>query len=137
MFFKKYLCHILFFTISVVLTIIWFHSGSIIALGESGIPFYDLGNVFKFYGHAWSPVALGFYPGSGLTEYTFFGLGIPLYILHFPGFLIQALFFFFLLLGIFEGAYFFFTSKVKGYFPNDLSFVLVSSLFYGFNLISL
>lgn len=129
--------HLLFLILSFVLTYIWFQKGLLIALGESAIPFYDLSKVFIFYGHSWSPIALGFFPGTTPTIYAFFSLGLPFQFLNVPGFLIQAIVTFILIFSMLEFSFFASSIIIEKNFKHEFIFRLVSSLFYTFNLICL
>lgn len=136
-FLRKYFFYIFFTGISLSLTFIWFHGGYIIALGESVIPFYSLQNVFKVYGHVWTPISLGFYQ-TPVGSIPFFAYGLFFEHLGLPGFAVQAIVFCTLVFLMLIGSFIFFQFLNKDRYKKNktLSF-LFGSLFYTFNLIAL
>lgn len=134
---SKYFHIITFVLTSLLLTTIWFHGGYIIALGESAIPFYSLQNVFKVYGHVWTPISLGFYQ-TPVGSIPFFSYGLFFELLGLPGFAVQAIVFFTLNFLMLFNSYLLFTFLFRGInnFKKNTAY-LFGSFFYLLNFISL
>lgn len=84
---------ILVFLVSVTLYL-WFSKGLIFAGGEEGIPFYDLNKTTAFVSFTWQDISAGFPMQLNLNRIPYFSFLNFFYILGIPGFLIQALHFF-------------------------------------------
>lgn len=119
-----------------VLIFLWFKDGYMMGTAEGVIPFYNLGRNFDQVKHAWANNTPGLGQANGiLTAYapTFFALS-SIEKLGSPAFLTEASVFWFLFTN--AGLSIFFLGKIL--FPKlPAKYLLLGSLFYWFNFISL
>lgn len=129
---KKYILIILL--VSILLTVVWFRNGYLMGGGETGLPFYNLNQMFKISGWTWGNQALGNNDSLTVSSGPFFAFFSFFQNLGISGFVLQAVFYFgilfFTLYSIFK--------LTDTLFP-DLQpiFKLFASFFYLFNLYSL
>ncbi len=125
---------ILILFLSTVLVSIWFREGNIMGTAESGLPFYNLNLEYNSFKEAWASFALGDPTNitlSSVPSYWFLslvqGMGIP-------PFLIQATFFWFVL--VVSGFSILFLTKEL--FPQlKNKYLILAVFFYWFNLFSM
>lgn len=118
-----------------LLIVIWFREGLILGTAEDGLIFYNLSNYYHQSEYTWME-----YPGLGSPSLNLTA-GKPTYYLlssaqalGIPGFIIQGVVMWFLLISAALGVYLI----VKELFPKlPLKYILLSILFYWFNPISL
>lgn len=121
--------YLLLIGLSVVLVIVWFHSGFLIGSGESGLPFYNIQGYIKFISHTWSEGAIGLPTSITLLSLLYFNVQSFAEYLSIPDVIIQSATFLVILLSAFISTYGFVYLLSKG----NKSIALYSSLFYGFN----
>ena len=99
---------ILFIIVSLLLTIIWFHHGKILATGEVGIVFHNLQNQSSFFQYTWNESALGSPSAWGITSIPFYTV-LKLMASAAPSYLFfsQATLFFIFVLSSLSGAYYY------------------------------
>jgi len=122
--------------LSFVLVFIWFKDGFILGTAESQLLFYNLTGFYDQVKFAWSDIN----PGLGYANGIVTAFAPTFYILSFlqrvgiPNFIIEAWFFWFLLITAGIGIVLF----TQELFPKiSRRYLLMASLFYWFNLISL
>lgn len=122
--------------LSLVLVFIWFKDGYILGTAEGQIPFYDLTRFYSQMKLAWSDTN----PGLGYVNGIVTALAPTFFVLSFlqrvgiPNFIIEAFFFWFLLVTAGLGIILF----TQELFPKiSRKYLLIASLFYWFNLLSL
>src|SRR5579872_7037820 len=88
---KKILNQLLFGALLVIsLVYIWFSNELTIGATESELTFYNAVVHLNKYDHVWSPVGLGFAPGTPLASITFNIYKLFLTHFHFPDYMVQA-----------------------------------------------
>lgn len=108
------------------LVAVWFKKGQVLAAGESGVPFLNYSRLLPRTFYAWTEAAIGNYSNHA----SFFFLGfIQIFSRFLPPFLVQALFYY-LVLVVASFSLYFLSYRV---FPKRLS-ALFSALFYILNL---
>lgn len=121
---------------SLLLVFIWFKDGYILGTAESQIPFYNLTRFYSQIKLAWSDTNPGLGYANGIVTAlapTYFVLSL-LQRAGIPNFIIEASFFWFLLVTAGLGIILF----TQELFPKiSQKYLLIASLFYWFNLISL
>lgn len=120
---------------------LWFSKGLIFAGGEEGIPFYDLNKTTEFVSYSWQDVSAGYPTQLLLNRIPYFNFLKFFYLIGFPGFLIQALHFFFIMSFGAISFYFLLRETIhKELMVKDNSFKLVSligTVFYLLNPFSM
>jgi len=122
--------------LGLTLIFLWFKDGYILGTAESQIPFYDLGGFYNQTKLAWSDTN----PGLGYANGIVTALAPTFFVLSFlqgvgiPNFIIEACLFWFFLVAAGLGI----TLFTQELFPKiSRKYLLIASLFYWFNLISL
>lgn len=119
-----------------LLVVLWFRDGYIMGTAEGGLPFYNLSHFYEQVRLAWSDseIGLGFANGIGTAFAPGFLILSNLAKLGIPNFIIQAWFFWLLLVTAGIGIILF----TEELFPKiSGKYLLLSALFYWFNFISL
>lgn len=122
------------FFLATTLVTIWFYEGDILGTAEAKIPFYKLERFADITQWAWTDYALGNSTALTTASFPFWIVLAYLQNLGLPGFIIQAILFWILLIVAGLGIYF----LTKELFPEiECHNALVAVLFYWFNPISL
>ncbi|MDP3973930.1 MAG: hypothetical protein Q8P92_03800 [Candidatus Daviesbacteria bacterium] len=124
----------LIFLIPLLLSLIWFKDGRIMAGGESGLLFHDPQRKFELSQYSWSEIGLGSALRNGVTAAPIYWVFAKMNELGLPNFSVQAIYFYFLFVASGLSIYF----LTKTLFPKiKPRFLFISTLFYWFNLFSL
>ena len=124
--FKKYKTHIIFFVVSLLLTVYWFRNGNTFGGGETGNPYYNLSQMFAISGWAWGNQILGGSSGLTVASAPVYGVLAFLQQNGVPGFVLQATFFFVVLFLTLYGMY----ALTRELFPRAKENVWVLSAFF-------
>jgi len=132
--------YLVFFLLSLLLVVIWFRKGLFYASGDIGFPLYNplLQSIITRYTW-WEQQGPGFNYPAVTSSFPLYALYVPLYILGFPPFIIQAVFFFLILFFSFCGTYYLSfllveNNKMNGININKMSlFSFITAILYIFN----
>ena len=81
-----------------LIVFLWFSKGLLFAGGEEGIPFYDLNKTTELVSFAWQDVSGGYPTQLVLNRIPYFNFLKAFFLIGFPGFLVQALHFFLIMI---------------------------------------
>lgn len=95
---KEVLVNLLYVFISLFITLVMFRGGNILGGGEVGAAFYSPYRIFEMIKYSWSNVHLGITSGLMPASAPFFGLLGILQNIGIPPVLLQAIFFFFVIM---------------------------------------
>ncbi|KKQ98117.1 MAG: hypothetical protein UT23_C0005G0040 [Candidatus Woesebacteria bacterium GW2011_GWA1_39_12] len=119
---------LLFFVISIFLTLQWFKSGKFIATGEEGLTIYNPSRTLELYNSVWYETGTGAPSPVYLPRVTFFA-ALSFGSQFLDGYKLQAfVYFVFLFLGLFG------TFLLVKYLTQSVETSFISALFYLFNL---
>lgn len=117
-----------------ILVIFWFKEGNIMGTAESGLPFYNFQIAYNSNKDAWNHYALGFPTNIGMAAKPTYWLLAQLQNIGVPGFILQASFFWLVL--VVSGLSIYLVTK--SLFPElKEKFLLIAVLFYWLNPFSL
>jgi len=85
---------VLLIIVPVLIALVLFRGRNLLGGGESGVPFYSVKRMLEISESAWSDSLLGINIGLATGNIPFFAFFRALEILHFPGYVLQASFFF-------------------------------------------
>lgn len=131
---KVKLPFIIILLIPTILTIIWFRSGNIMGVAESGLPFYHFKIHLNLNKDAWSNYALGFPNNIGVASTPTYWFFATLQSIGIPSFLLQ-MFFFWLVLVISGIGIFLLAKELLPKLENKI--LIVAVFFYWFNPFSM
>ena len=124
-----YYPYLLFFVVSVFVTIVWFSGGHTLGGGESEIPFHNPNRAFDLFSSTWRGFSLGIVYTSSVSGLSLFVIPALLFSVGIPGSVSQALVFFAVqviaLISMYEVL-----KKLSGY----KILALAGAFFYGYNL---
>lgn len=125
---------ILIITIPTIFVVFWFREGNILGTGESGLPFYDFNIQYNINKNAWAYYALGHPINIGSAASPTYWFIAQLQNIGIRGFILQASFFWFVLVS--SGISIYFLTKIL--FPNlTYRFLILAVFFYWFNPLSM
>lgn len=125
---------VLILLIPLLLVMVWFKDGNILAVGESGIPFYNFQIAYESNKNAWAHYALGYPTNISVSAKPMYWLLAQLQNHGIPGFLLQASFFWVVLVVSGLSIYY----LTKNLFPSlNNQFIFLAVLFYWFNPFSM
>lgn len=122
----------LLFIIPLLILIIWFHQGRILASGEEGLPLYSSHKMWELSSTLWLPIFTGVFAIDFFPRLPLAAIYSGWEVFHIPNFLFQATLFYFEIVAGVVSIYFLVRLVFKSYsFGSNVA--LISSIFYLLN----
>jgi hypothetical protein len=129
---RKYIPPLILLVISLIIILIWFHNGLLIAGGEEGVIFYNPLRMIQLSGSVWVDILTGFAAMDYISRIPLFYFVYGLSLVHFSPGIIQAIVFYILMSSSGVSIYYLVLHFLKNN-SSKIVIALVSAIFYLLN----